>query len=205
MRLLILSLLCLFSAALHAQPGLEDGPEAPVREAAQAMRSRQYIKAEFIYRGMLDADPTSNTTRQLLSHALILQGRYGEADSINRSIIVKDSNVAGSYWYLALSAERQNQYDRAVYLFDRYLAKTQGQATQNQSAWLHMGSNLRRKMHDKGINEQEWGLMQHYYKQYLSGNPPDPYVDSLYAFLDEVRRRRPSPGALLRWDESGSE
>jgi tetratricopeptide (TPR) repeat protein len=186
---------------LLAQPGLEDGPEAPVREAAQAMRSRQFIKAEYIYRNMLASDPTSNTTRQLLSHSLIMQGRYFEADSINRSIILKDSMVAGSYWYLALSAERQDQYDRAVYLFDRYLDKTKGQSTQNQSAWLHMGSNLRRKMHQQGINEEEWGLMQHYYKQYLSGNPPDPYVDSLYAFLDEVRRRRPAPGSKLIWDE----
>ncbi|MFM1899350.1 MAG: hypothetical protein RL577_1590 [Bacteroidota bacterium] len=186
---------------LLAQPGLEDGPEAPVREAAQAMRSRQFIKAEYIYRNMLASDPTSNTTRQLLSHSLIMQGRYFEADSINRSIILKDSMVAGSYWYLALSAERQDQYDRAVYLFDRYLDKTKGQSTQNQSAWLHMGSNLRRKMHQQGIDEEEWGLMQHYYKQYLSGNPPDPYVDSLYAFLDEVRRRRPAPGSKLIWDE----
>ena len=44
--------------------------------------------------------------------------------------------------------------------------------------------------------------MQHYYKQYLNGNPPDPYVDSLYAFLDEVRRRRPAPGTKLVWDEA---
>lgn len=201
MRLAFLCI-CLLVSPLVAQPGLEDGPEAPAREAAQAMRSRQFIKAEYIYRNMLASDPTSNTTRQLLSHALIMQGRYFEADSINRSIIVKDSMVAGSYWYLALSAERQDQYDRAVYLFDRYLDKTKGQSTQNQSAWLHMGSNLRRKMHQQGIDEEEWGLMQHYYKQYLSGNPPDPYVDSLYAFLDEVRRRRPAPGTKLVWDEA---
>ena len=201
MRLAILCF-CLLVSPLRAQPGLEDGPEAPAREAAQGMRSRQFIKAEFIYRNMLAADPTSNTTRHLLSHALIMQGRYAEADSINRSIIIKDSTIAGSYWYLALSAERQDQYDRALYLFDRYLDKTKGQSTQNQSAWLHMGSNLRRKMHQLGIDEEEWGLMQHYYKQYLSGNPPDPYVDSLYAFLDEVRRRRPAPGTKLLWDEA---
>jgi hypothetical protein len=65
-----------------------------------------------------------------------------------------------------------------------------------------MGSVFRRKMHTKGINDQEWIEMVYDYEVYLRLNPTDQFAFNLNEFLDQVRLKRPDPmGGILLWDE----
>ncbi|MFM7638615.1 MAG: hypothetical protein ACKO67_02685 [Bacteroidota bacterium] len=176
---------------------------SPEAQAAAAMRSKRYREAENIYRSLLQRNPESMTNKHLLSHALLLQQRFGESDSLLRVAYLQDSTHPGTYWYFGISAERQDQYDEAYGFFRRYIQKSEQKRLQefNQSAWLHAGSALRRKMHGAGIDANEWANMVYCYESYLQAQPADPMVPQLKEFVDAVRLRQPHGGQKLLWSE----
>ena len=90
-----------------------DDEVSPQAKAAAAMRTKRYREAENLYRQMLEKNPESMTYKHMLSHSLILQERYGESDSLLRVAYLQDSMHPGTFWYFGISAERQDQYDRA--------------------------------------------------------------------------------------------
>jgi hypothetical protein len=138
-----------------------------------------------------------------------MQQKFTEADSTLLSLVELDSNAEQNYWFLALSAERQSDDDKTLFLFKKYIAKAKlrienshGVESENPKAWLKMGSVFRRKMHTKGINDQEWIEMVYDYEVYLRLNPTDQFAFNLQEFLDQVRLKRPDPmGGILLWDE----
>jgi tetratricopeptide (TPR) repeat protein len=180
-----------------------DDAVSPEAQAAAAMRSKRYREAENIYRSLLQRNPESMTNKHLLSHALLLQQRYSESDSLLRVAYLQDSTHPGTYWYFGISAERQDHYDRAYGFFRRYIQKSEQKRLQefNQSAWLHAGSALRRKMHEQGINADEWANMVYCYESYMQAQPADPLVESIRNFVDAVRLKQPRAGEKLLWSE----
>lgn len=194
------------SARAMAQYG--DEPVMPLQMAAQAMKGGHFFRAETIYRAEIERN-NDDETKRLLSSALILQGKYHEADTLLRGLVMKDTNAEGNYWYLAMSADRQNQYDRAVFLYKKYMTKARlriqnshGDATENPKAWLHIGSVLRRKMHNEGITEKEWIEMMYNYEVYLKMVPNDPYALGIEDFMNKAREKRPEPNKKLLWEEN---
>lgn len=180
-----------------------DDAVSPEAQAAAAMRTKRYREAENIYRQLLQKNPESMTNKHLLSHALLLQQRFGESDSLLRVAYMQDSTNPGTYWYFGISAERQDDYDRAYGFFRRYIQRSQDKRLSefNQSAWLHAGSAYRRKMHSKGVTNTEWADMVYCYENYLQAQPADPLVPQLRDFLDAVRLRQPRGGEKLLWTE----
>lgn len=180
-----------------------DDAVSPEAQAAAAMRSKRYREAENIYRSLLQRNPESMTNKHLLSHALLLQQKFSESDSLLRVAYLQDSTHPGTYWYFGISAERQDQYDRAYGFFRRYIEKSEMKRLQefNQSAWLHAGSALRRKMHGQGISVNEWADMVYCYESYMQAQPADPLVTQLKEFVDAVRLRQPRGGEKLLWSE----
>lgn len=59
-----------------------DDAVSPEAQAAAAMRSKRYREAENIYRSLLQRNPESMTNKHLLSHALLLQQKFSESDSL---------------------------------------------------------------------------------------------------------------------------
>ena len=192
-------LLCGMAGNLLAQDF--DDEVSPQAKAAAAMRTKRYREAENLYLQMLEKNPESMTYKHLLSHSLILQERYGESDSFLRVAYLQDSMHPGTFWYFGISAERQDQYDRAYGFFRRYIDKSKRFSEFNQSAWLHAGSAYRRKMHTLGINSMEWSDMVYCYENYLQAQPADPLVPQLQDFLDAVRLKQPRGGQKLVWTE----
>lgn len=201
MRWVILFLALAMGSAATAQDF--DDAVSPEAQAAAAMRSKRYREAENIYRQLLQRNPESMTNKHLLSHALILQQRFSESDSLLRVAYLQDSTHPGTFWYFGISAERQDQYSEAYGFFRRYIQKSEQKRLQefNQSAWLHAGSALRRKMHTKGITVNEWADMVYCYESYLQAQPSDPMVGSIKEFVDAVRLRQPRGGEKLLWSE----
>lgn len=179
----------------------DDESISDLAQAQQAMRRKEFLKAEHICLRMLAQHPTDSDIRHLLAHALIFQTRYSEADSLLRRVLESDTNLAGTYWYMGLSAERQGKDLNAVYLFKKYLSKTPNSLNTNVSAWLHTASGFRRMMHKNGINTAQFDEMIYLYKHYLELNPTDEYAHEIHDFMDRVRQKRPQSGQLLIWDE----
>lgn len=198
---LLLSLFLLLSPALSLQAQDDDESTDPLTEASMAMRQRQYLKAEGIYRGWLRTHPDDVKVKQLLSHALINQKKFSEADSMLRRLVEADTAEPGNYWYCGLSAERQLKDSLAVVHFKKYIRKTANPDNLNVSAWLHIGSGYRRMMHTGGISQLQFDDMLLSYENYLLLNPTDPYGGDLRLFMDAVKPRRPEPGEKLVWDE----
>lgn len=180
-----------------------DDAVSPEAQAASAMRTKRYREAENIYRQMLQRNPESMTNKHLLSHALLLQQRFNESDSLLRVAYTQDSSHPGTFWYFGISAERQDEFDRAYGFFRRYIQKSEEKRLSefNQSAWLHAGSAYRRKMHATGVNVTEWSDMVYCYENYLQAQPADPLVPQLRDFLDAVRLKQPRMGEKLLWTE----
>ena len=176
--------------------------------ANRYMTQGQYKLAENIYREELNRNDVP-AVRQQLCNALIMQKQYYEADTMLRGLVLLDSNAEGNYWFLAISADRQEKSDVALMLYKKYIKKAQQRIqnthsveTENAKAWLKMGSIFRRKMHTKGINDAEWVEMVYDYEVYLRMNPTDQFAFNLQEFVDQVRLRRPDPmGGVLVWDE----
>ncbi len=179
----------------------DDESISDLAQAQQAMRRKEFLKAEHICMRMLAQHPSDNDIRHLLSHALMFQSRYSEADSLLRRVLESDTNLAGTYWYMGLSAERQGKDLNAVHLFKKYLSKTPNSLNTNVSAWLHTASGFRRMMHKNGINTAQFDEMIYLYKHYLELNPTDEYAHEILDFMDRVRQKRPQSGQLLIWDE----
>ena len=176
--------------------------------ANRYMVQGQYKLAENIYRDELNRNDVP-AVRQQLCNALIMQKQYYEADTMLRGLVLLDSNAEGNYWFLAISADRQEKSDVALMLYKKYIRKAQQRIqtthsveTENPKAWLKMGSIFRRQMHNKGINDAEWVEMVYDYEVYLRMNPTDQFAFNLQEFVDQVRLRRPDPmGGVLVWDE----
>lgn len=198
---LLLSFFLLLSPVVSLQAQDDDEGTDPLTEAATAMRRRDYLKAEGIYRGWLRTHPEDVHVKQLLSHALINQKKFSEADSMLRRMVEADTSEAGNYWYCGLSAERQLKDSLAVVHFKKYIRKMANPDNLNVSAWLHIGSAYRRMMHGTGIGQYQFDDMLLCYENYLALNPTDPYSEDLRLFMDDVRSRRPGPGEKLVWDE----
>lgn len=188
--------------------GVNDGELPPMVLANRYMVQGQYKSAENIYRDELNRNDVP-AVRQQLCNALIMQKQYYEADTMLRGLVLLDSNAEGNYWFLAISADRQEKSDVALMLYKKYIRKAQQRIqnthsveTENAKAWLKMGSIFRRKMHGKGINDAEWVEMVYDYEVYLRMNPTDQFAFNLQEFVDQVRLRRPDPmGGVLVWDE----
>jgi tetratricopeptide (TPR) repeat protein len=188
--------------------GVNDGELPPMVLANRYMVQGQYKSAENIYRDELNRNDVP-AVRQQLCNALIMQKQYYEADTMLRGLVLLDSNAEGNYWFLAISADRQEKSDLALMLYKKYIRKAQQRIqnthsveTENAKAWLKMGSIFRRKMHAKGINDAEWVEMVYDYEVYLRMNPTDQFAFNLQEFVDQVRLRRPDPmGGVLVWDE----
>lgn len=179
----------------------DDESVSELAQAQQAMRRKEFLKAEHICLRMLAQHPADNDIRHLLSHALIFQSRYSEADSLLRRVLESDTNLAGTYWYMGLSAERQGKDLAATGLFKKYIVKTPNSLNANVSAWLHAASGFRRMMHKDGINTAQFDEMVYLYKHYLELNPTDDFAQDLRLFLDRVWYKRPQPRQILIWDE----
>lgn len=191
----------------NAQSGMDDDMP-PMALANRYMAQGQYKLAEEIFRDELNRNDVP-AVKQQLSNALIMQKKYHEADTMLRNLVMLDSNSEGNYWFLAISADRQEKDDLALFLYKKYIKKAQQRIlntrsveTENPKVWLKMGSIIRRKMHVKGINDQEWIEMVYDYEVYLKMNPGDPFASNLQDFVDRVRLKRPDPmGGNLVWDE----
>ncbi len=187
---------------------IHDDDLPPMALANRYMTQGQYKLAENIYRDELNRNDVP-AVRQQLCNALIMQKQYYEADTMLRGLVLLDSNAEGNYWFLAISADRQEKSDVALMLYKKYIKKAQQRIqnthsveTENAKAWLKMGSIFRRKMHTKGINDAEWVEMVYDYEVYLKMNPTDQFAFNLQEFVDQVRLRRPDPmGGVLVWDE----
>jgi hypothetical protein len=203
----LLFILILAGNCVNAQYSPED-EMPPIARAHDCMNKGNYRMAEGIYREELRRNNVSGV-QQLLCHSLLMQQKFAEADSTLLSLVALDSNAEQNYWFLALSAERQSNDDKTLFLFKKYIAKAKqrienshGVESENPKAWLKMGSVFRRKMHTKGINDQEWIEMVYDYEVYLRLNPTDQFAFNLREFLDQVRIKRPDPmGGILLWDE----
>lgn len=181
----------------------DDESVSELAQAQQAIRKKEFLKAEHICLRMLAQHPSDNDIRHLLSHALMFQSRYSEADSLLRRVLESDTNLAGTYWYMGLSAERQGKDLQAVRLFKKYIAKTANPLNVNVSAWLHAASGYRRMMRKDGINIAQFDEMIYLYNQYLEAAPTEVYADSVREFIERVKPRKPAPGQKLIWDETG--
>lgn len=181
----------------------DDESLSELAQAQQAMRRKEFLKAEHICLRMLVQHPSDNDIRHLLSHALIFQSRFSEADSLLKKVLESDTNLAGTYWYMGLSAERQAKDLKAVDYFKKYVVKTANPLNVNVSAWLHAASGYRRMMHKEGITTAQLDEMVYLYNQYLEAAPTDAYADNVRAFVDLVKPRKPAPGQKLIWDEKG--
>lgn len=180
----------------------EDESAGLLEEAARAMNQRNFSRAEEIYRILIQQNKDDATLQQLLCHALINQKEFRECDSMLRRMVERDTNNAGNYWYMGLSAERQRKDSIAALGFKYYILKEKNIRGRNVKAWLHVGSAYRRMMHDSGISRDQCLEMIHYYKQYLQLNPGDPYAADLQLFIENVSLRIPNSGERLIWDES---
>jgi len=198
---LIVLLLLFLPATTFAQD--EDESLSELAQAQQAVRKKEFLKAEHICRRMLARHPLDNDIRHLLSHALIFQSRFSEADSLLRSVLESDTNLAGTYWYMGLSAERQGKDLVAVGLFKKYVSKTPNPLNVNMSAWLHAASGYRRMMRKEGINTAQFDEMLYLYNQYLEAMPTEVYSESVREFIERVKPRKPAHGQKLIWDETG--
>ena len=198
---LIVLILSLLPAATFAQD--DDESLSEMAQAQQAIRKKEFLKAEHICKKMLIQHPLDNDIRHLLSHALIFQSRFTEADSLLRKVLESDTNLAGTYWYMGLSAERQGKDLKAVGLFKKYVTKTSNPLNINVSAWLHAASGYRRMMRKDGINTAQFDEMIYLYNQYLDAAPTEVYADSVREFMERVKPRKPAPGQKLIWDETG--
>ncbi len=181
----------------------DDESISDLAQAQQAIRKKEFLKAEQICLRMLAQHPSDNDIRHLLSHALMFQSRYSEADSLLRRVLESDTNLAGTYWYMGLSAERQGRDLQAVRLFKNYISKTANPLNVNVSAWLHAASGYRRMMRKDGINTAQFDEMIYLYNQYLEAAPTEVYADSVREFIERVKPRKPAPGQKLIWDETG--
>jgi tetratricopeptide (TPR) repeat protein len=152
---------------------------------------------------MLVQHPLDNDILHLLSHTLIFQSRFSEADSMLKKVLESDTNLAGTYWYMGLSAERQGLNLKAVGCFKKYVAKTANPLNVNVSAWLHAASGYRRMMRKDGINTAQFDEMLYLYNQYLEAMPTEVYADSVRDFIERVKPKKPMPGQKLIWDETG--
>lgn len=191
----------------NGQTGMDD-ELPPMALANRYMAQGQYKLAEGIFRSELEQNDVP-AVKQQLCNALIMQKKYHEADTMLRNLVMLDSNAEGNYWFLAISADRQEKDDLAIFLYKKYIRKAQERIvnthsveTENAKAWLKMGSIFRRRMHTKGINDQEWIEMVYDYEVYLKMNPTDTFATNLQDFLDQVRLKRPDPmEGVLVWDE----
>jgi hypothetical protein len=170
----------------------------PLADGAANMREGNFRGAELNFRAGLQRTPGDITMQHLLAHAIMNQRRFREADSILFEIEQKDSNQAGTYWYLGLSKVKQLQDSLALGYYKKYVRKTVNQNNPNVSVWLQIGSCYRRLLHQRGINGFETDDMLHAYNLYLQYNPTDPMVMNLRAFMEEVQKRRPA-NFELRW------
>ncbi|MBM3399850.1 MAG: hypothetical protein FJY15_04710 [Bacteroidetes bacterium] len=198
---LIVLMLSLLSLPAFAQD--DDESLSEIAQVQQAIRKKEFLKAEHICLRMLSKHPTDNDIRHLLSHALIFQLRFPEADSLLRKVLESDTNLPGTYWYMGLSAERQGKDLKAVGLFKEYVAKTPNPLNVNVSAWLHAASGFRRMMHKEGINTAQFDEMIYLYNHYLEAIPTEVYADNIQTFIENVKLRKPIPGQKLIWDEKG--
>lgn len=199
-NLITWSICILFSLNLLAQE-VDEG-KGPLSDAAQAMREKRYKDAEEIYRAMLRKAPDDISVKQLLCHALIYEKKFVQADSILRVLVEADSNNAGNYWYMGMSAERQGKDTTAVGCYKYYLMKTENLRGQKVKAWLYVGSAYRRMMHGIGLTQTQFDDMLYHYNTYLQLNPYDTYAGELKQFIEKVTPKRPAEGAVLVWDES---
>ena len=221
-KILLILLLTLASQAFcqHGDGDVGD-PGAPPRVLiGRYLKEGHWRRAEGLIRQEMVRD-SSDYYKKLLCWTMIEQAgqlieknkenataQFKEAEHMLHDIMLRDSNDEGVYWYLAMSASKQDQGERALGLYKRYIQKARyrasklpGTEVENPKAWLHMGAVFRRKMHDKGINDQEWIEMVYDFEVYLRMNPDDPYAFNLQDFLDHVRLKRPEPNGVLVWDE----
>lgn len=189
----------LFSMPLFGQ--VDEDSKGPMSEAAIAMRQRRFLEAELIYRSIVDKNPDDLTVKQLLCHALMNQKKYNEADSMLRKMVEADTNNAGNYWYMGLSAERQAKNEWAIHWFKTYLLKTKNANAQDPKGWLHVASGYRRMMHDSGITKLQGDDMIYHYEKYIQLNPTDPNLPLIHDFLEAVKPRLKSSSSKLIWTE----
>lgn len=192
----------LISLPLSVTAQDDDESLSELAQAQQAIRRKEFLKAEHICQRMLVHHPGDNDIRHLLSHAIIFQSRFSEADSLLKKVLESDTNLAGTYWYMGLSAERQNKNLTAVYHFKKYIAKTANPLNVNVSAWLHAASGYRRMMRSEGITTAQFDEMVYLYNHYLEAMPTEVYAEAVRDFLDRVKSRKPAQGQKLVWDET---
>ena len=180
----------------------EDEGTDPIAQINVSLRRKEYLKAEHQCRQLLYKQPADLEIKHLLSHALIFQQRYNEADSLLRKVLETDTNNSGTYWYMGLSTERQGKDSIAVLRFKKYIAKTPNPLNINVSAWLHAASGYRRMMHKQGVNRMQFDEMLYLYNHYLEQMPTDLYADDIREFLSRAKSRQPVPGKKLIWDEA---
>jgi tetratricopeptide (TPR) repeat protein len=165
------------------------------------MRDRRFREAEEIYRSLLKQNPDDISVKQLLSHALINEKKFLEADSLLRRLVEADSNNAGNYWYQGISAMNQKQDSLAIVLYKTHIRKSEDKPNQKTKAWLFIGSAYRRLMQDSGINRTQFDDMLYHYKRYLVLNPYDPFATEIQKFIETVTPKRPEENGVLRWNE----
>jgi tetratricopeptide (TPR) repeat protein len=198
---LIIPILLLYPAHSFAQD--DDESLGELAQIQSAIRRKEFLKAEHLCMQQLRVHPTDNDLKHLLAHSLIFQQRYSEADSLLRRVLESDTNLAGTYWFMGLSAERQGKNLNAVYQFKKYIAKTPNPLNVNTRAWLHAASGYRRMMRKEGIDSRQFDEMLYLYNHYLEAMPTEVYSDQIREFLDRVRPKKPMPGQKLIWDEAG--
>jgi hypothetical protein len=133
---------------------------------------------------------------------LISEKKFMEADSLLRRLQEADTNNAGNYWFMGISAMNQSKDSVAVDCYKYYLRKTENNPGQNAKGWLYVGSAYRRIMHGKGIAMLQFDDMVYHYKHYLQVNPSDPYAPEIEKFIEAVKPKRPAENGILVWDES---
>jgi hypothetical protein len=199
LRIFIVIILAFSAQSLSAQH--DDVHPDPMAEAAAAMRKREFTRAEQIYRGLLRQNPDDVNVQHLLAHSLMYQNRFEETDVMLKKMLMADTGLAGTYWYMGLSAERQQKDSFATVCFLKYIQKTPRTDIQNVSAWLHAASGYRRMMHKQGITYVQSEHMIFLYQQYLQVAPTEPHADEIRYFIEQVKMRRPKGNGIFVWTE----
>lgn len=195
--------LFLFAAMLwKATPVMaqEDESKDELGQAAEAMRKGQFLKAETIYRRLIVKNPDDIAMKHLLCHALMNRSKFRECDSLLKEVMKLDTNNIGTYWYLALSANRQRDDTLTEQRFGYYISKFKESNAFDKKAYLQAGSALRRLMKDSGIDYAQAERLQMYYQNYIELSPTDPVIASMKDFLEALKKRLPAEGERLQWD-----
>lgn len=196
--LALVAMLISFVQPAVSQEEIED--KDPLGEAAQAMRRGDFLKAEGIYRLLVDKNPDDIAMKHLLCHALMNRAKFRECDSLLNAVLKLDTNNIGTHWYRALSASRKRDDTLTEQLFAYYILKFKEHNAFDKKAYLQAGSSLRRLMADSGITRLQVEKLIAHYQNYIDRSPTDPIIQGMQDFLEELKKRMPQEGETLKWD-----